>query len=385
MSIRFLCFIFAVSIFTCAVAAPCLGQSGTIIHARTTSAFELQGYAGLETISIYHGTLAAGESLKLETPYNGLAMLIFSGGQRYPVILGKKSSDLIITSPDEQPSFADGDENQLFYQLLSGEKPAGKGDGVARLLIQGKELLDSSNSIQTVEELREKKIDFQEFVQSNYLKLSHSDLIQRLVSQYFMMHEYVRYHQEGSPAGDIRLRYQQEVLAGVRSLLVLVQDDIPGNKLLNYIIGFYYNRGMVTFASFIADNFREIAHCEGENLELSDFPANLKLTLSDGSTVGELGKLKGAKTISLVSSDCPVSIVKTVMKARETVSTKNHTINRIIIVVPLEKLSVKHRGMSRNVSGGKMLFINDEKWREENLSKIIRLPFFVNIAQSKIQ
>ncbi|MCP3892594.1 MAG: hypothetical protein GY702_27520 [Desulfobulbaceae bacterium] len=113
-----------------------------------------------------------------------------------------------------------------------------------------------SSSIQTVEELREKKIDFQEFVQSNYLELSHSDLIRRLVSQYFMMHEYVRYHQEGSPAGDILLRYQQEVLAGVRSLLMLVQDDIPGNKLLNYIIGFYYNRGMVTFASFIANNFR---------------------------------------------------------------------------------------------------------------------------------
>jgi len=379
MAIRLKCFIFAVSIIICSVVAPCLGQSGPIIHARATCTFELQGYAGLDTISIYHGTLAAGKSLNVETSYNGLAMLIFSGGQKYPVLIGRKSSDLIITSPDEPPSFADGDENHLFYQLLSGEKPVDEGNGFARLLIQGKELLESSSSMQTVKELQEKKIEFQEFVQSNYPELSHSDLLGRLVNQYFMMHEYVRYHQKDSPAGNIRSRYQQEVLAGVRSLLVLLQDDIPGNKLLNYIIDLYYNRGMVTLASFIADNFREIAYCEGEKPELSNFPANLKLTLSDGSTAGKLGKLKGAKTFSLVSSDCPVSMVMTVMKARETVNTKDHTVNRFIIVVPLEKLSAKHRAMSRNVSGGKMLFINDEKWREENLAQKMKLPFYVEI------
>jgi hypothetical protein len=281
MGIRFKSFILAVFIFTCTVAEPCLGQSRLVIHAKTSSAFELQGYAGLETISLYHGTLAAGKSLNMETPYNGLAMLIFSGGQKYPVLIGRKSSEVIITSPDEQPSFADGDENQLFYQLLSGEKPVDKGNGFARLMIQGKELINSSSSIQTVKELLNKKVEFQEFVEKNYPELSHSDLLGRLVSQYFMIHEYVRYHQEGSSAEDIRSRYQQEVLAGVRSLLAFLQNDIPENELLNYIIGLYYNRGMVSLASFIAGNFREIAYCNGEKPELSDFPANLKLRPPD--------------------------------------------------------------------------------------------------------
>jgi len=42
-----------------------------------------------------------------------------------------------------------------------------------------------------------------------------------------MMHEYVRYHRDGIPAGDIRSLHQQEVLAGVRSWLALLQDAIP--------------------------------------------------------------------------------------------------------------------------------------------------------------
>jgi hypothetical protein len=77
-------------------------------------------------------------------------------------------------------------------------------------------------------------------------------------------------------------------------------------------------------------------------------------------------------------------MVMTVMKARKTVDAKEHTIKRFIIVAPLEKLSTKHRAMSRKVSGDTMLFVDDEGWRKKNLPKNIRLPFFVNIAGSKL-
>ena len=383
MGIRLKCFILVLFILTCTVAEPCKGQSGLVIHPKTNMIVELQGYDGFEIILIYRGALVAGEDTIVETAYNGLAMLIFSGKQKYPVIIGRKTSGVVITSPDKPPSFECGDENNLFYKSLSGNESADKGNGFARLMIHGKVLLDSSSTIQTVEELHGKKVEFQEFMQSNYLQLSHSDLLRRLLNQYFMMHEYVRFHREGSPAGDIRLRYQQEVLAGVKSMVTILKDFIPENEVLNYCIGLYYHRGMVTLASFIANNFRKIAYCGGENPVLSDFPANLKLITSDGSAAVELGALKGSKTFSFVSSDCPVSMVMTVMKVRKTVEVKNHKINRYIIVVPLEKLSAKHRAMSKNVSGGAMFFVDDEVWRKKNLPKNIRLPFFGNIATPK--
>jgi len=275
MKIRLKWFIFALFIFICAGAEPCLGQAGLVIHSKTASIFELQGYNGLETILISHGTLSAGEPRKVETPHRGLAMLVFSGGQKYPVIIGRNSSKVVITSPDEIPSFDTGGENHHFYTLLSDAEATDKKNSFARVMIQGKVLLDSSSSIRTIVELHDKKVEFQEFVQRNYQEVSHSDLLGRFIGQYFMMHEYVSYHREGIPAGDIRSQFQQEVLAGVKGLLALLQEEIPENELLNYIIGLYYNRGMVTLASFIADNFRESAFCGGEKLELSDFRKTL--------------------------------------------------------------------------------------------------------------
>jgi len=74
----------------------------------------------------------------------------------------------------------------------------------------------------------------------------------------------------------------------------------------------------------------------------------------------------------------------TVIKAREATDRQGHVPNQSIIVAPLEKLSAKHRGMSRNVSGDTLIFMNDEEWRKKYLSKDIRLPLFVKIHSPRI-
>ena len=79
---------------------------------------------------------------------------------------------------------------------------------------------------------------------------------------------------------------------------------------------------MVTLASFIADNFRAFAYCGKEKPGLRDLPETLNLIHADGSAAGEVGEIKGAKTVTFVSADCPVSMVMTVIKAREAVDTK---------------------------------------------------------------
>lgn len=48
-------------------------------------------------------------------------------------------------------------------------------------------------------------------------------------------------------------------------------------------------------------------------------------------------------------------------------------------VAPLEKLSKNHLTMARMISNGSLYFINDEKWRKENLAKKIKLPLFVEV------
>lgn len=378
MKIRLKLIISIVFICSCTVTLPCWAQAELVIQSKTAIDFKLQGYDGLEETTFFSGSLPAGGSQRVETQYNGLAMLIFSGGQQYPLLIGSKASVVTITNSNQIPFFAVGDENQLFYKLLSDDVLAGNGDSFAGLMIRGKQLLDSSSSIKTVKELHGKKIAFQKFMQHNYRDLSHSDLLRRLVGQYFMMHEYVSYHRKGEPVADIRPKYRQEVVAGVKVLLTILRDHIPENELLNYCVGLYYNRGMVTMASFIADNFKSIAYCGDNKQALINVPASQKLINSDGSAIGKLGDLKGEKIVSFVSSDCPVSMVRTVVKARELAEANNQGENQFLIVVPLEQLSEKHSSMNRNVSGGAMLFVTDKLWLENDLQNI-RLPLILKL------
>ena len=90
-----------------------------------------------------------------------------------------------------------------------------------------------------------------------------------------------------------------------------------------------------------------------------------------------LGDFKGTKIIAFVSEGCPVSMVETVIKARQLKDKKE---NVPVIVAPLQKLSRNHLAMASMIRHNNMFFINDEKWRKENLSKKIQLPLFIRIG-----
>ena len=51
-----------------------------------------------------------------------------------------------------------------------------------------------------------------------------------------------------------------------------------------------------------------------------------------------------------------------------------------LIVASVQELSDKYLAMKRMVSGGDMLFIDDEQWRKENLAERVRLPLFVPVS-----
>ena len=347
-----------------------------VIQSQEAVDIELKGYNGLTDTSLFKGSLTSGTKQIIDTSYQGLALLIFAQGQHYPVIFGEQSFGLQITDPDTLPSFTGSSENEFFYKLLTGVEPTPGQYNFALLMIQAKKLLDSSHSIHTVAELNAMKEKFHAFIRTHYLNLQHSDMLMRLIDQYFMMHEYVDYHIKDAPASDIQVQYKKAVIHGVGNWLEVLKAHIPDHKILNYCVSLYYNRGMVTLASLIIDNFRDVAYCPGVEKQTVSFQDGLLVTDGDGNSKRRLDEFKTNKIIAFVSEDCPVSMVETVIKVRQLVDQKK---NVLMIVAPLQELSEKHLAKRRMVSSGNMLFINDEKWRKENLAKKIKLPLFVEI------
>jgi len=356
------------------LAAPVPIWAGLVIQSQTAIEIELIGYNSLSESFIFKDDLAAGSKREIDSLYRGLALLVFSVGQSYPVIVGDESFTLKITNSAEPPSFAGSAENDSFYKSLLSNDPVPSQYHFTLLMIQAKQLLESSHSIRTMQELTAKKKEFHDFVGKYYQSLKNSDMIKRLVAQYFMFHEYVDYHTKGAPAADIRVQYQKEVLNGVGSWLAILKPHIPEQEVLNCCVSLYYNRSMVSLAALIIENFRDHAHCLGEAKEAFSFPDDLRVIEADDNKERKLVDFIGKKIIAFVSEDCPVSLVETVVKARKQARQKE---NVPVIVAPLEPLSDTHLAMAKMIRNGNMFFINDEKWREDNLPKRIKLPFFV--------
>ena len=367
-------------LFIVVVLSGCATDSGKlVVHSQTSVEIDLISYDGLTEIPIFVGDVVPGSGQEIQTSYRGLALLGFAGGQRYPVIIGDEPLILNIGGPGEPPAFEGNGENDFLYKKLSGDDSTLGQYGFALLMIQAKDLLKSTHSIRNAEELTAKKEEFHEFVRKNYENLRHSDMIRQLIAQYFMMHEYVDYHKQGAPATDIRIQYQKEVVSGVGSWLETLKPHLQQQEVLNYIVSLYYNRSMVTLASLIIDNFRDVAYCPGDNKKIFSFSADMHIAVVDGDKEGKLGDFKGTKIIAFVSEDCPVSMVETVNKARQLANQKE---NVPVIVAPLQKLSRNHLSMASMIRHKNMFFINDEQWRKENLPKKIQLPLFIRIGDS---
>ncbi len=288
--------------------------------------------------------------------------------------MGKKTFTVKITDPGNPPSFLDSEENTSFYRALAGNTQIPIQYVFAQLMVQAKQLLASSQSIHTVKELRTKKKEFHQFIETYYQTIRHSDMIRRMLDQYFMMHEYVDYHVGDIPATNNREKYENEVLNGVADWLNTLSPSIPVHEILNYCISFYYNRSMVTLSSLIMENFQDIAFCPGEVPVNLTFPDDLLILVSTTNETKNLTDFKGSKVFCFVSEQCPVSMVAAVSRARKMV-VQNQPI--FLIIVPMEELSTNHLIMNRMIHNGNLLFVSDEKWRKSQLAEQIRLPFFI--------
>ncbi len=352
-----------------------------VIQSRVTVPVEIKGYNGLAGTSLFKGNLVAGEPQKIDTPYQGLTLLVFKKGQQYPMILGKQSFTLKITDPGRPPSFTESPENVFFYNLLAGEKSKTDQFTFPLLMLKAKQLLKDSSAIRTVADLAAMKERYQGFVSNHYQKLQHSDMLRRLLGQYFMMHEYVDYHVKGAPAGDIRVQYQKAVINGVQNWLRILKPHLPENEVFNYCISLYYNRSMVTLAHLLVNSFNDYAYCGGRSRKNIRLPEDLSVIDGEKNSWGTIKDFSMNGVAAFVSDKCPVSMVETVIKARELAKQRQ---GAKLIVVPVQQLSKKHLAMHRMLASDNMLFVRDEKWRKENLPNNIRLPLFVDLAAAKL-
>lgn len=346
------------------------------IKSQVNNGWEIVGFNGLAEFSI--GKLFNHDILDIKTPYRGLAILTFEQGQQYPIIISDQPLQLSFSSHQRSLKFKDGSENDLFYRTLTGEIPFQELniDSIAYLMIQTIQLLESTYQITTAEELENKKREFHVFISRHYDRLKHSEMVRRLIAQYFIMHEYIDYHRDGAPATDIRIQYQKAVLEGIGNWIRLLQNHIPDHEVLNYCVSLYYDRSMVTLASLVIKNYSNAAYCPGAEKHTFTFPEDLRVIEADRDREWKLENFTPKKIIAFVSDDCPVSMVETVVEARR-LAAQNNDVK--LIVAPLQQLSDKHLTMSKMVSGGNLLFVDDKEWRKDNLATKVKLPLFVEI------
>ncbi len=152
-----------------------------VIKTKAAIDIEFKGYSGLTEKSLFVGSFPAGEH-KIDIPYQGFALLCFKQGQSHPVIIGEKTSTMQIENPAQLPQFIGSEENQFFYELLkSGEVPETTKYPFARLMMQAKQLLESSQSIRTLNELTARKKEFHDFVHISCTLFKHITLTAGLI------------------------------------------------------------------------------------------------------------------------------------------------------------------------------------------------------------
>jgi hypothetical protein len=137
---------------------------------------------------------------------------------------------------------------------------------------------------------------------------------------------------------------------------------------------------MVTLAHLIVRSLSDYAYCPGNILKNIQVSEDVSVFDAEGNNKGVVKNFSGNGILAFVSADCPVSMVETVIRARKAAGQGK---NRVVIVVPVQKISDKHWAMRRMLTSGNMFFVKDEKWRVINTAEDIRLPLFVDIAASK--
>jgi hypothetical protein len=391
------------------------GQGSLVMKAEKSCNFQLTGFRGLYSFTIAEMSLQEGQQEVFDyNGYTGLALIVFESGQRYPLILNGDFIQAVIHDPDTAPALSGSAENDFLYSFLNDFQKSsrellelesslteisdadpfrGAIEGArenlttkkadleeqlntsnylcATLLLKARVLMESTYSIKTEEELNRKKQEILGFVKENYGWLFYSDMLAELCNQFFMMEEYVFFKSQS---------FEQAIISSSNDWLELVKGYLEPKEMLGFICAFYYNRGMVSYASAIMNSQTELVF--GGNLEsLPEMPKNIntldELNISSPymDFGAELSDLKGPKVLAIVDNSNIFSKIETIVLAR---LIEQQEINCAIVIVPMGEQKEYLRLMNKMFAGTFYFsFEMPEICREVEMDS--KLPLFITL------
>jgi hypothetical protein len=401
----------------------CLLLPATALHAQgrlhiasdADAAFTLTGFDAFSTFDIARVDLSGGRDTIINNPYRGLALMRYGNGSVYPLIMEDTETKIIFPNDSPLPVFPDGGENLFLYGFLTSFRElsaraghlqyllaGAEGDEdslshfreelglvnsrldslkaglpepdypLASLFLRGRMLIESSYSIRTHEELQSHKGEFLTYIREGFPQLRYSDLIQETGRQYMMMNEYVL-----SGKDVVNQTRINDVADWTGALAVWVEPA----AVVDFFVGAFYGRSMVTQASAIAGSFAGIVISDGcvpVPFEICDTIGGLILTDYEGLRTENMDDWDVDKVLSLVSEDDMVSLAETVSLVRD-ITTEGLFLP--LVVVPAEPLSLRHLGM-RSLCQGFLFFATDESRQQIFPGSPPGLPCFLLLDSS---
>jgi len=297
----------------------------------------------------------------LKHNYIGFALITVAGTRQYPIIINKGYTTIELIPGSKTPKFGNCKDNAFLYRTLIAkeelmrkrmtidealesfddndpfrksliaekEKLSTKEISlnknikdssvfyVSALLMQAKELMETTYGIKTEAELKDRKNAFLTFINKNIKTLRYSDMIQQLAGQYVMMNEYVIIGQNN---------HYNQVLVDVEDWIKKFGKSIGSKQIAEHFMNIYAGRSMYGVAGRIAERFHKETACKinTKTFELKGdkksiiIEAEIKNSKAGDNTI----KLKNIpsqyKILIYHSNKCSASYVQNIMLSRYT-------------------------------------------------------------------
>jgi len=399
------------------IGSSSLKAGNLIITSEEDTQFELIGFDGLGSFNLAQIEMISGQEEILALDYQGLVLLVYEAGQRYPIVMDEQNCVISLEKGSGHPIFTDSGGNEFLYHFLGSSmqyhtqlrmleetySKLGEADDfsadilteskrvngsldslyatlpndqfpLASTLLSARLLMESTYSISTLDDLIERKAVILDFIYKNYSKLQHSDMLQELGRQYMMMNEYV---------GRAKVQLKKEIIQDVADWVEVLDGKIDAALVVDFFVATYYSRSMVTQASQIVHAFDDVMLSRPEDYlwpEIGDTIPDFDMTANDGFLTEKLNSWDLPKILAFVSPEKKTSLAETVILLRMI------SVDKLflpVIAIPEIYLSPEMISMT-NLTTAYLFFARDSKWTDNHFGRPLALPLFLLLDENNV-
>lgn len=268
----------------------------------------ITGFSGMKEEKLTELVLDKEGFAKYSGDYQGFALIEIENKGLFPVILGQETVKFSI---DERgiPQFTDKEnawlydalnrkniseqkritlkenlnyfrEDDPYYRVLKRKQveldslkglnenaARNKSGTLASLILQGRQVIESTYGIRTKEQLYDRKKAMLDYLYINFEKLYHTDMFRQIAFQYAMMNEYVAKSRE---------EHYKYVIADIGDWITKLDGKLTPEEITEFFLSMAAGRRMISLGTEILGNFGKYTGCPVKN-----FPHHGKSTLAD--------------------------------------------------------------------------------------------------------